>query len=87
LEHAKYSYLDYPVLGLAEWAHAHRDRKLAGLVVEQLRDYVEQTGHQDLLRAVSTLHTSTPGSTSIDDERLPGDVTPQDLADYAAAWS
>jgi hypothetical protein len=86
LEHVKYSYLDYPVLGLAEWAHTHRDRKLAGLVVEQLRDYVEQTGHR-ICSALFDLACLNAGIHLYDDGRLPGDVTPQDLADYAAAWS
>jgi hypothetical protein len=86
LEHVKYSYLDYPVLGLAEWAHAHREQKLAGLVVEQLRGYVEQTGHL-ICSALCDRAYLNAGIHLFDDERLPGDVTPQDLADYAAAWS
>lgn len=83
LEHTKYSYLDYPVLGLAEWAHSNRwHGKLAAKFATWLREYVNRTGHLICSALVDRAYL-TAGIHLFDDGRFPGDVTPQDLADYA----
>jgi hypothetical protein len=85
LEHTGYSYLDYPVLALAEWAHAHPERKGAQQVVDLLRHRVEASGHRICSALVDLVYLKA-GIHLYDDDRLPGDVTPQDLAEYDEAW-
>lgn len=81
LEGTPYSFLDYLALGVAEWAHVHRGR-VATAVADALRGYVESSGHLICSALVDRAY-SNAGIHLFDDGRLPGDVTPQDLAEYA----
>lgn len=75
LEGVPYSFLDYAALAMAEW-------KLPGW--QLVRDRVESSQHL-ICSALCDRAYSWSGIHLFDDGRLPGDVTPGDLADWAEA--
>lgn len=84
LDGADYSYLDYPVLGLAEWARLHPHSHLLNSLAVGLRHYVNSSGHLICSALVDRAFLNS-GIHLFDDGRMPGDVTPEDLAEYAYA--
>jgi len=84
LEHEDYSYLDYPALGLAEWARTHPDSIFLRHLSHALCEYVNTTGHLICSALVDKAYAHA-GIALFADGRMPGDVTPEDLAVYAYA--
>ena len=89
LRGSDYSFLDYPALGLAEWAHGHPHNQLLNRVSLGLRTYINDHGHlicsalvDRALQNVRCL-LAPSGIQLFDDRRMPGDVTPEDLAEFA----
>lgn len=78
LEGTKYSFLDYPALGLAEWARTHPDNALLKKVSTGLRSYINSGGHL-ICSALVDRAASNAGIHVYSDGRMPGDVTPEDL--------
>jgi hypothetical protein len=83
LEGADYSFLDYPALGLAEWARAHPQSKTLARLSERLRVYINCHGHLICSALVDRAYANA--GVHLFDNRMPGDVTPEDLAVYAYA--
>jgi hypothetical protein len=84
LEHASYSYLDYPVLGLAELARLHPNNAALTAFAAGLRHYINHSGHL-ICSALVDRGYQNANVKVYDDGRMPGDVTPEDLAEYAYA--
>jgi hypothetical protein len=69
LEHTPYSFIDYAAIGL------HR----AGLRLPAVEDYVQSSGHMICSQLVDHVW-SEAGVRLFDDQRLPQDVTPGNIA-------
>jgi len=66
-----YSFLDYLALALAHF----------GIRPKKLREYIKTKGHMICSQLVDEVYRRA-GITMFDDDRLPQDVTPGDLANY-----
>jgi hypothetical protein len=83
LEGADYSFLDYPTLGLAEWARTHPHSRPLARLSSWLRAYINDHGHLICSALVDRAYANA--GVHLFNNRMPGDVTPEDLAVYAYA--